>query len=217
MLCKKCGCEIPDGSKVCSYCGSETAILKEEKKRKAKKQAKWGCLAFVVIFVLLVASCFNSINEKSAERYKPVANVEVILESDEFSLLTTQELKEKLGKPGNVTKWNLHTKKGDVPFITYTYYWDGFYGDFDIYDDQVVKLNVMASDREWKIGELDSYKGLAMFGIIPNQEKISTAVIAPARTKLVNVSEEVPVVDIYGDKNRNVTVIKFIYNENFDI
>lgn len=65
MLCKKCGCEIPDGSKVCSYCGTETAILKEEKKRKAKKQAKWGCLAFIVIFVLILIGSCSSVKDSS--------------------------------------------------------------------------------------------------------------------------------------------------------
>lgn len=215
MLCKTCGCEIPDGSKVCSYCGKETPILKEEKKRKARKQGKWGCLLIFLLCAFIIGSCM-SMGDKSKERYKPVENVAVMLACDDFSLLTSQELKTKIGKPGHVVKWNQQTKKGNIPLTSYTYYWDGFYGEFDIYDNQVVRLRLAPSDDKWKLGDIDSYKGLAMFGIEPNKDKIRTSVVAPARRKLIDVSEEVPIVDIYADKNQTVTMINFIYNENFD-
>lgn len=68
MLCKNCGCELPDGTEKCTYCGKDTPILKEKKKKKAQKQTGIGCLVIflLLIFIGLIGSCGGGADKKTS-------------------------------------------------------------------------------------------------------------------------------------------------------
>lgn len=68
MLCKNCGCELPDGTEKCTYCGKDTPILKEKKKKKAQKQTGIGCLAIflLLLFIGLIGSCGGGADKKTS-------------------------------------------------------------------------------------------------------------------------------------------------------
>ena len=99
------------------------------------------------------------------EKYNSKKDIQTIFNATEFSRVSIDELKTKLGDPSNIENWNNETSKGTFPMQIYTYNQDNDYYEFIIYENTVVKVQCFG---KWKY---DKKKDdiFTMFGIEPTK------------------------------------------------
>ncbi len=152
---------------------------------------------------------------QNPEKYQTKDEVSVVLDCSKFSNISAEELKNELGEPRNIEDWNNKTAKGEFPLQIYTYDFDGFYGEFILHENTVVKLRLF-SDSEWKIEGNKFDNIFTMFGIVSskNTKKI---VDTGVTYKFSPVSDKVAQVDFYNyDKeNKTFNMVYITYNLNY--
>lgn len=172
-------------------------------------------LFIVVIFIGALAFGISRIAQNPEQYQKKDNEVSVVLDCSKFSRISTEELKSELGEPRNIENWTNKTAKGEFPLQIYTYDFNGFYGEFILHEDTVVKLRLF-SDSEWKIEGNKFDNIFTMFGIVPGENARKT-VETGVTYKFSPVSDKVAQVEIYNyDKeNRTFDTVYVTYNLNY--
>lgn len=105
-----------------------------------KKSKKILLIVFVVPMLLgLVVAISSKLmsNDKNT-----IDKVNVIVDTTQFSGITTEELKSILGEPELVEEWTNTTQKGNFNFTSFEYNVNGNHYSFNIFEDSVVSLIV---------------------------------------------------------------------------
>ncbi|MCI8342078.1 MAG: hypothetical protein HFE62_02525 [Firmicutes bacterium] len=97
----------------------------------------------------------------------------------------------------------------------FTYEFEGFYGEFILYEDTVAKLRLF-SDSQWQVEGSNPDNIFAMFGIIPG-ENVKQTVNTGVTHKFSPVSDKVAEVEFYNyDKeNKSFDMVYVTYNLNY--
>ncbi|MDQ4680750.1 hypothetical protein, partial [Stenotrophomonas maltophilia group sp. RNC7] len=88
-------------------------------------------LTLLLIIVLLIMGCSSSAN---------IEPYEVLVDVNQFSRISSEELIEKMGEPNRKEDWNNSTDRGN--FLITIYYYDDY--EFFIADDSVVRMNILS-------------------------------------------------------------------------
>lgn len=170
----------------------------------------------LIIGVILIGSLIFGVSKiiQNPEQYqKKSENVTVVFNCSKFSRISADELKAELGEPTSIEDWDNKTSKGNFQMQTFSYDFEGFYGDFILYENKVVKLHLF-SDSQWEEKNFNNI--FSMFGIKPN-ENIKKVADTGFTHKFSPVSDKVAEVEIYNfDKNNNTfNTVYVTYNLNY--
>lgn len=171
----------------------------------------------IIVAILLVGALAFGISRiaQDPEKYqKQEASVSVVLDCSQFSRISTEDLFAKLGEPTRTEEWTNQTAKGDFPMKIYSFSFDGFYGEFIVYEDTVVKLRLFA-DAPWQVeGKSDNI--FAMFGITPGDNAKKT-VDTGATHKFSPVSDTVAEVEFFNfdEEEKTFDTVYVTYDLNY--
>lgn len=174
-------------------------------------------VAVIIVIIFIGALCFgiSRIIQNPDQYQKQDEEIPVVFDCSKFSRISTEELKNELGEPKTTENWNNQTSKGEFPMQIFTYDFDGFTGEFIIYEDTVVKLRLF-SDSQWNVKGLNSDNIFVMFGIIPDENAKKT-VDTGTTHKFSPVSDKVAEIEFYNyDKeNKSFDTVYVTYNLNY--
>lgn len=173
-------------------------------------------LGLVIVLIVIGALAFGiSRIAQNSEQYQSNTEVSVVLDCSKFSRISAEELKNDLGDPKGIEDWNNETSKGKFPMQIYTYNFEGYYGEFILYENTVVKLRLF-SDSQWIVEGSNSDNIFAMFGIVPG-ENAKKIIDTGTTYKFSPVSDKVAEVDFYNyDKEtKTFDTIYVTYNLNY--
>jgi hypothetical protein len=172
-------------------------------------------IAVVIIFIGALCFGISRIVQNPEQYQKKEENVSVVLDCSKFSRISTNELESELGEPKTTEDWNNQASKGAFQMQIFTYEFEGFYGEFILYEDTVVKLRLF-SDSQWKVEGSNSDNIFAMFGIVPGENAKKT-VDTGITYKFSPVSDRVAEVEFYNydKKEKTFDAVYVTYNLNF--
>lgn len=172
-------------------------------------------LFIVLIFIGALTFGISRIAQNPEQYQKNDDKISVVLDCSKFSCISTDELKNELGEPNDIEDWNNQTSKGEFQMQIFTYDFEGYYGEFILYEDKVVKLHLI-SDSEWKIEGSKFDNIFTMFGIVPSDNARKT-VDTGVTYKFSPVSNKVAQVEIYNynKDNRAFDTLYVTYNLNY--
>ena len=143
------------------------------------------------------------------------ADVDIIIDSKQFSLISSDELIKLMGQPSYIEYWNYTTSKGTFPTKTYNYNTDYYY-EFLVINDMVVRMNCY-SLKYWN-GNGEDIKYLSkdniplMFGI---DEKVDSPLYTGYAVRWSNLTgsvKDVWAIDV-DDTNKTMSGVKITYDE----
>ena len=106
----------------------------------------------------------------------PIVNAETILDVTQYARMTSDELLDKLGEPLRKDEWTYENSIGETyPATSYFFEDNHFPIEFIAVENEIIKLNVLASQSEVSTMEINKYSDiLPLVGIIPsgNMEKV---------------------------------------------
>ena len=190
IRCPKCKKAIKKGEVFCSRCGEN---LTAHEKLPTDKPGI-GCLGIFFGFCLLILFC-SFIG--SGGTFKVTENV--IVDAEQFSLISSSELEQIMGKADSSETWTNKTTTGNFEITTKTYDKDGIHYEFLISDDKVVRLGVYSNDYWNREGERFKYD--SKLGIL-EQFNIAKGSNAAKETdnnvtfKLQNVNDKIDTFDV---------------------
>lgn len=173
-------------------------------------------IGLIIVLIVIGTLAFGiSRIAQNPEQYQSKKEISVILDCSKFSRISADELKNELGEPKSVDDWKNTTSNGEFQMQSFTYDFEGYYGEFILYEDKVVKLHLF-SDSEWKIEGSKFDNIFTMFGIVPGENARKT-VDTGVTYKFSPVSDKVAQVEIYNyDKdNRTFDTVYVTYNLNY--
>lgn len=174
-------------------------------------------VALIFILIFVGALCFGiSRVMQNPEKYKKQdKEISAILDCSKFSRISTNELKTELGEPKRIDSWNNQNSKGTFPMEIYTYDFNDFYGEFIIYENQIVKLRLF-SNSKWEVEGSNADNIFAMFGIVPGENAKKT-VDTGITYKFSPVSDKVAEIEFYNyeKKNKSFDTVYVTYNLNY--
>ena len=174
-------------------------------------------IAVIIGIIFVGALCFgiSRIVQNTDQYQRQDEEIPVVLDCSKFSRISTEELKNELGEPKTTENWNNQTSKGDFQMQIFTYEFEGFYGEFIIYENSVVKLRLF-SDSQWKVEGSNSDNIFTMFGIVPGENAKKT-VDTGTTHKFSPVSDKVAEIEFYNyDKeNKSFDTVYVAYNLNY--
>lgn len=157
----------------------------------------------IVVVILIGALGFGiyRIAQNPDQYQKQEEQIPVVLDCSNFSKISLDELKNELGEPERTDDWNNQTSKGDFQMQILTYDFDGFYGEFILYENTVVKLRLF-SESQWQVEGSNSDNIFAMFGIVPGKN-IKRTVNTGVTHKFSPVSDKVAEIEVYNYDREN--------------
>ena len=172
----------------------------------------------VIVAVILIGALgfgISRIAQNPDQYQKREEQIPVILDCSKFSRISADELKNELGEPKEIDDWNNQTSKGEFQMQIFTYNFEGFYGEFILYENTVVKLHLF-SESQWKVEGSNSDNIFAMFGISPGENAKET-VNTGTTHKFSPVSDKVAEVEFYNyDKeSKSFDTVYITYNMNY--
>ncbi len=175
---------------------------------------KIGVIA-AVILIGAMGFGISRIAQNPDQYQKQEEQIPVVLDCSKFSRISTDELKTELGEPERTEDWNNQTSKGDFQMQILTYDFEGFYGEFILYENTVVKLRLF-SESQWQVEGSNSDNIFAMFGIVPSENAKQT-VNTGVTHKFSPVSDKVAEVEFYNyDKeSKTFDTVYVTYNLNY--
>lgn len=148
--------------------------------------------------------------------------VKVVLDCSQFSLMTVDEMKSKLGEPKYVDEvaltLNANQPDGTMPMTMYTYFIGDCMVELSSFDGRIVTAVLHKEGEPWDVQEpkqIGCEESFKMFGVVPSDKK--KAVDAPAIKKFAAVSQNVPGVIFITERDKNkfskskFNVVRFIY------
>lgn len=174
-------------------------------------------ISIFAVIVFIGALCFgiSRIAQNPEQYQKQNEEIPMVLDCSKFSRISINELQAELGDPELVENWTNETSKGNFPMKIYTYNFESFLGEFIIYEDAVVKLQLF-SNSEWKIEGNSSDNIFAMFGIEPDENAKKT-VDTGITHKFSPVSDKVAEIEFYNFNKETKTfdTVYVTYNLNY--
>lgn len=176
---------------------------------------KKGGVIAAVILIGALGFGISRIAQNPDQYQKQKEQISVVLDCSKFSRISTDELKNELGEPDKRGDWSSITTNGEYAMELYTYNFEGFYGEFVLYEDEVVKLYLF-SDSQWEVEGSDSDNIFAMFGITPSENAKKT-VDTGTTYKFSPVSDKVAQVEFYNydKKSRTFDTVYITFNLNY--
>lgn len=101
-----------------------------------KMQKRTGLIAVVILVGALGFGIFR-ITQNPDKYQKQEEQISVALDCSKFSRISTKELITELGEPKETDNWNNQTSKGEFQMQIFTYDFEGFYGEFILYEDNL--------------------------------------------------------------------------------
>lgn len=169
-------------------------------------------IGLLIVILVLVFGISRTMQNPD---YQKNDKVPTILDCSKFSRISVDELKSELGEPKNIEDWNNQISKGEFQMQIFTYDFEGFYGEFILYENTVVKLRLF-SESQWQVEGSNSDSIFTMFGIVPSENAKQT-VNTGVTYKFSPVSDKVAEVEFYNyDKeNKTFNTVYITYNLNY--
>lgn len=166
------------------------------------------------VFVLFIGGLIFGITQimNNPDKYNTKKDIEVVFNTNEYSRISTDELKSKLGEPSSIEDWNSETSKGTFQMQIYTYKQDEDYYEFISYDDIVVKVHCFGN---WKYNK-NKDDIFTMFGIEPGKDAKKT-VDTGVTYKFSPVSNKVAEFEVFNfnEDERSFDTVYITYNLNY--
>lgn len=221
VKCPECEKEVSSEAVSCPNCGyplkganagpsqnqrlNETNTTIGDAVEIGKPKKKKGCLLKIVIFMLVIYGIGiilfiitskengNSVNDTSSD---------FVIDVNQFSNISTDELVELMGEPEDTESWDFDTAVGTFPTVRYTYE-NGRYEFLEI-DNKIVRVTINSPKYNALDAESFTYKNtddlFSMFGIEESEDyiKITTADSALRLQRLTDDIDEffIPSIDL---------------------
>ena len=198
------------------------SYIDENKKKKSK--LKWVILFLIVTFIFGTTMRVIKSNETGKSVTKDVVTkdvaIGVIIDANQFSRITPEELISIMGKTSDIDKWNYTSPNGQVyKATTYTYN-NGVCYEFIVIDNSVVRFTFHSEKYNGVNGKSikfnDTNDLLPMFAIATSNsiKKVADTGVALRYHLVSDKIAEFWVVDI--DKaNKSFDTVKVTYNLNY--
>lgn len=182
-----------------------------------KKGCLIGCSGIIlIIVVLLIIGFIGGIKGVLNEDNKP--KVEVMLDVNKFSRISSSELVKIMGEPEKIDDYEWKVPRTNESIVGKIYIYDENKYEFILFDDSVVRLNIYSGtymgydDSTMTFNEVQDI--FAMFGIEPNKDlkKISDTNYA---LRYSPVSDKVADVWIQEVKGNEFGIAKITYDLNY--
>jgi hypothetical protein len=172
---------------------------------------KFTLFIFVSMVVLFVTGCSsdNVLNSQNEE-------ISTIIDAAQFSRITPDELVAKLGEPKGTydDKWTNPGDGKEYALKTYDYDVDGYYTEFLVIENAVVRMNIYASDNDKNQFTVNNNKDvLSLLGIEP-RESLIVVEDNSAAARYSSVSDKVGDVWAMLDEKK-VGILKVTFNLNY--
>lgn len=99
--------------------------------------------AFLVLIIMLICSICISCSSSTHETDETIAIIEDV---EQFSGISTKELKSIMGEPDSEESWVNKTSKGDFDVITISYEKNSNHYEFIAADDTIIRLTIYSND-----------------------------------------------------------------------
>lgn len=182
IRCPKCKRVLKKGDVFCPKCGEN--LTKYDKLPVVNW--KLGCgVIFLMFFIFSIV-----IGVVSGETDKK----NFIIDAEQFSLISSSELKNIMGKEKSSDNWTNKAATGNYKVTTKTYEKDGIYYEFILADKKVVRTSIYSSGYWTGKGDRFNYSSISK---IPEQFNIKSTAKALVQTdngftyRLRNVSEKI--------------------------
>jgi hypothetical protein len=172
---------------------------------------KFTLFIFISMVILIVTGCSsdNVLNSQNEE-------ISTIIDATQFSRITPDELVAKLGEPKSTydEKWTNPGDGKEYALKTYDYDVDGYYTEFLVIENAVVRMNIYASDNEDNQFIINENRDvLSLIGIEP-RESLIVVEDNNAAARYSSVSDKVGEVWAMLDEKK-VDILKVTYNLNY--
>ena len=171
---------------------------------------------FLLLTTILTIGMCSACGSSSAESSEPVT---VIEDAEQFSRISTEELKNIMGEPASEEAWVNKTSKGDFNVTTISYDKDSNHYEFIVADDAVVRLSIYSSDYWNRTGDRFTISGqksdiCKSFNITLGSDAKKTADTGSAYT-LSPVNDKVAIFDVQDINGDTYGFVKITYNLNY--
>ena len=122
----------------------------------------------------------------------PVVKAETILDVTQYARMSSDELLEKLGEPLRRDEWIYENPNGETyPATSYFFEDNHFPIEFIAVENEIIKLNVLASQSEVRTMEINKYSDLlSLVGISPS-ENIEKVMENSVTARYISVNDTV--------------------------
>lgn len=166
-------------------------------------------LAIVILFIVMVS---KDLKENPIEQQDE--KIDLILDASKYARISTDKLKDILGKPKSKEKWNNENSKGTFSMMIYSYDIDGMTVEFITYKKIVVEIHCFAT-TPWKLPN-DFETVFKMFNITLNDHAKKT-VDNGLTIKYSPVADNVAKFEAYNidSEKRIFDTVYITYNLNY--
>lgn len=240
IKCPECGKEISDAAKSCPNCGyplkneaGESKIQVQQdillQKQQAQQQRQGqkqkvnknkGCLTAAIMAIIIFGIGIGGISTVIKSSLNTVdMKTEIILDANEFSKISSENLVEKLGEPVRIEDF---IAPNGATCYNYWYDIDKNHYDFYVIDDKVVEL-IASSENYWtgkgglyKYNKKNKSDIAECFNIKLSQNaKVKDKNITYIVESVSSTVEEINVQDIKSD-SKTYGLIKIIYDNSYN-
>lgn len=174
---------------------------------------KFLLLLTATLTIGILTACESSSKADSTE---PVAIIEDV---EQFSRISTDELKNIMGESVTEESWTNKTSKGDFAVTTFSYDKDSNHYEFIVADDSVVRLSIYSGDYWNKSGDRFPITGdkvdiCKSFGVTLGDNAKKTADTNAAYT-ISPVNDKIAIFDIQDINGDTYGFVKVTYNLNY--
>lgn len=143
-FCQHCQSVIAFNAKVCPIC-----------KKRQKGKSSLGCLTVIlVVFLIFIGiSIGMAVKTGKGKNQESAESITVIEDAEQFSRISTSELKNIMGEPISENSWTNKTSKGDFAVTTLSYDKNSNHYEFIIAEDSVVRLTIYSNNYWTKTGD----------------------------------------------------------------
>lgn len=171
---------------------------------------------FVLVITVLLCGICTACTSSSEDTTEPTVVIEDV---EQFSRISTEELKTIMGEPISEESWTNKTSKGDFNVITLSYDKDSNHYEFIIADDSVVRLTIYSSSYWNGTGNRFSIAGekkdiCKSFDITlgENAKKVTDNNFT---YKLSPVNDKIAIFDVQDIDSDTFGLVKITYNLNY--
>lgn len=171
---------------------------------------------FVLMVVALLCGICTACGSSSESTPEPVAIIEDV---EQFSRISTSELKNIMGEPVSEESWTNKTSKGDFDVTTLSYDKDSNHYEFIIADDSVVRLTIYSNNYWNNMGDRFSInndkKDICQSFSITLGENVKKVTDNNSTYTLSPVNDKVAMFDVQDIDSDTYGFVKITYNLNY--
>lgn len=177
---------------------------------------------FLILCATLSCSLFSGCGASTTSTNQKETNSETVIlieDAEQFSRITTDELKSLMGEPSSEEQWTNKTSKGNFDVLTWEYDKDSNHYEFIFADDSVVRVSIYSESYWNNTGNRFSFTGdkssiSKSFNVNPgdNVKKVTdnnfTYTLSP-------VNDKVAMFDVQDIDSDTYGFVKITYNLNY--